>query len=95
MSLLTLSSFFLNQENISLLYHDAWLNAYLSLNGKFMESHKVPTSHDLYVPLIEPGCNLNHLVIVIKTGQLKNHEHPMFAICAINAGTTYHTVIPR
>ena len=39
----------------------------------------------------DPGCDLSYPMIVIMTGQLKNHDRPMFAIIA---GTLYNKAIP-
>ena len=41
--------------------------------------------------LTDPGSDLGHPMVVIMTGQLQNHDRPMFAIIA---GTTYSIAIP-
>ena len=41
--------------------------------------------------LTETGCDLGHPMNVIMTGQLKNHDRPMFPIIA---GITYNLAIP-
>ena len=46
-----------------------------------------PPSHDLYIPLFQSWPSQD----AIMTGQLKNHDRPMFAIIA---GSTYNIAIP-
>ena len=52
-----------------------------------MESQMWPPSHDLYIPFFQSWPSQD----AIMTGQLKNHDRPMFAIIA---GSTYNIVIP-
>ena len=67
---------------------------YVKVHKSYGKPDGTPKSWSIYSIvsiLTDPGYDLGHPMIVIMTGQLKNHDRFMFAIIA---GSTYNIPIP-